>query len=293
MVTGNKNNQFMPKPSQRTLRCYYNWLAKDGLPAPRGGWPKAILDAGYDGVQLIEPLSMQDLAECREVGLAVCGSGRVNVPADATRLAKEARQAGLECLTLHVGWGLEEDAAAGDLIEAVLNASAQFSIPMYVETHRATIFQDMWRTVQFVHRYPDLLFNGDFSHWYTGLEMVYGGFEKKVAFIQPVIERVRFMHGRIGTPGCIQVEIGELQNARSLQYVQHFRRLWIEIFRAYLTQPEGPPFFCFAAELLAPDIYYARVFKGAEESDRWQQSLVLTEIARECFAEAQLQAVEA
>ncbi len=50
-------------------------------------------------------------------------------------------------------------------------------------------------------------FNGDFSHWYAGQEMVYGGFEKKFAFIQPVIERVRFLHGRISSPGCIQVAV--------------------------------------------------------------------------------------
>jgi hypothetical protein len=46
-------------------------------------------------------------------------------------------------------------------------------------------------------------------------------------------------------------------------------------------------FITFAAELLAPGIFYARTFQGMEESDRWQQSLLLTQIARECFAEAQ------
>jgi hypothetical protein len=44
----------------------------------------------------------------------------------------------------------------------------------------------------------------------------------------------------------------------------------------------------FAPELLAPDIYYARVFPDhngtlREESDRWEQSLVLKKMAEECF----------
>ena len=72
----------------------------------------------------------------------------MNTPAEAAPLAKEAREAGLECLTLHVGWGTENDDEAAALIESVLSASTQFSIPLYVETHRATIFQDPWRTVQ-------------------------------------------------------------------------------------------------------------------------------------------------
>lgn len=277
----------MSRPPGRTLRCYFNWLAKEGLPSPPEGWPQTIADAGYDGVQFIEPLDTEELAECRGLGLGVCGSGRVNRPEDAFRLAKQAKREGLECLTLHVGWGLEDDNAAGVLIEAVLAASVQFSIPLYVETHRATIFQDMWRSVQFVRRYPDLRFNADYSHWYTGQEMVYGDFEEKLAYIRPVLERVRFLHGRIGTPGCMQVDVGDLQSARRMPCVQHFRRLWIETFRAWLAQPDAPDTICFAAELLAPEIYYARVFAGREESDRWQQSLVIMWLARECFAEAQ------
>lgn len=270
----------------RTLRCYYNWFSKEGLPIPESGWPAAIREAGYDGVQFVEPLDLDALAQCRECGLGVCGSGRVNRPEDAFRLAEAARHHNLEALTLHVGWGLEGDHEAATLIEAVLAASAEHKMPLYVETHRATIFQDIWRTVQFIHRFPELKFNGDFSHWYTGLEMVYGDFEKKLEFIRPVLDRVCFIHGRIGNPGCMQVDIGNLESALDLTFVQHFRRLWWEVFRSYLRRPDAEPVFCFTVELLASDIYYAREFEGHEESNRWQQSLVVREIARQCFQEA-------
>ena len=150
----------------------------------------------------------------------------------------------------------------------------------------------MQRAVQFVARFPELRFNGDFSHWYTGLEMVYGGFETKLAYIRPVLDRVRFLHGRIGNPGSIQVAIEPNDPA---SYVAHFRTLWTRCFEAYLRAAASPdaeptplqPFITFTPELLAPGIFYARTFHGVEESDRWQQSLLLTQIARECFAEAQ------
>jgi sugar phosphate isomerase/epimerase len=275
----------MDSETPASLRCYMNWLALDGLPEFPSGPVQAVRDAGYDGIEFIDPPDHAAIDEAQKLGLRVCGSGRVNEPGDAERLATAARAAGLECLTLHVGWGIEDDTQAARLIESVLNASAKCALPLYPETHRATIFQDMWRTVQFIQRFPQLRFNGDFSHWYTGSEMVYGGFEKKLEFIRPVLDNVRFLHGRIGNPGCIQVDIGD-GNFERHPYVQHFRILWTAAFSGFLRTPAEGEAICFAAELLGPNIYYARIFEGREESDRWQQSLLLVQIARECFAEA-------
>ncbi|MDE1177433.1 MAG: hypothetical protein PW789_12645 [Edaphobacter sp.] len=212
---------------------------------------------------------------------------RVNNPADADLCAGQAKQLGLECLTLHVGWGLEDDDDAFRLIDAVLDASARYSVPLYVETHRATIFQDMWRTVGFHRRFPSLEFNGDFSHWYTGQEMVYGGFEKKLEFIAPILSNVRFLHGRIGNPGSIQVDLGD-GNPEQHPYILHFRMLWTAAIAGYMAaSATRQPFLTFTPELLAADIYYARRFRDVEESDRWQQSLLLRQIAFECFRHAQ------
>jgi hypothetical protein len=267
------------------LRCYQNWLALDGLLEPRSGWTQAMQDAGYDGAQFVEPLDLNLVEQAHSRGLGVCGSGRANLPEDAERLAREAHLANLECLTLHVGWGYENDDQAVALIEAVLAASSRHSIPLYVEPHRATIFQDMWRTMHFLDRFGQLEFNGDFSHWYTGCEMVYGGFHQKVAFIQPIIDRVRFIHGRIGDPGCIQVNIGSISAARNLSYVQHFCTLWTKVFENHIRSGIQKQF-TFTTELLAANVFYAREFHGKEESDRWSQSLVLMELAKECFENA-------
>ncbi len=261
------------------LKFYFNLMSLDGLP------PKSlqeIRDAGYEGVQFASPATPSDLVECQRVGLEYAASGRIEQTEKTKPLAESWAAQGFVCATLHVGWGLEEDREAARLIESILNASATYKIPLYVEIHRATIFQDMWRTVQFVRQFPEVRFNGDFSHWYTGQEMVYGGFENKLQFIQPVLERVRFLHGRISNPGCIQVRIDPGQSPEP-EYVAHFRQLWTACFR-YGAR-------IFTPELLAPGIYYARTFPDArgnpvEESDRWEQSLVLKRIAEECFENA-------
>jgi sugar phosphate isomerase/epimerase len=280
------------------LRCYLNLMALEDLPAfstaPVTREPEALFtcirDAGYDGVQFIAPLTAVERAACARLRLGYASLGRVNEPGEMAPLAERFAGEGVECATLHVGWGIEDDDAACRLIEAVLAASERYHVPLYVETHRATIFQDPWRTVQFVKRFPELRFNGDFSHWYTGLEMVYGGFETKLEFIRPVLERVRFIHGRIGNPGSMQVDIGEGDTERH-PYVAHFRALWTEAFRGFLASASQGDHILFVPELLSPRIYYARLLRQGngelmEESDRWEQSLVLCRIASECFAAA-------
>ena len=275
----------MAEQHDHRLRIYMNIQALDSMPQKPAGGLQEVRDAGYEGVQFIQPLDGARKNEAQALGLGVCGSGRVNTPDEAAPLAKEAREEGLECLTLHVGWGTENDGEGDGLIGAVLDAATKYSIPLYPETHRATIFQDPWRTVQFLARFPELEFNGDFSHWYTGTEMVYGGFENKLEFMRPVLGRIGFLHGRIGNPGCMQVDVGD-GSAQRRPYVDHFRALWTESFAGFLRRRPLLDRFCFAPELLGPEYYYARVFAGREESDRWQQSPVLVRIAQECFAEA-------
>jgi hypothetical protein len=263
------------------LRLFFNLMTLQGLRKP--GFCE-LRDAGFEGVQFAERGTTSELADCRAVDLKVAASGRVNRPKEADELARWCAGDGYECATLHVGWGLENDGEAAQLIDAVLEASERWHVPLYIETHRATICQDMWRTVQSVQRFPEMRFNADFSHWYTGQEMVYGGFEKKLSFIQPVLERVRFIHGRIGNPGCIQVRVDEDARPEPI-YVTHFKQLWTACFRH-----AGESIY-FAPELLAPDIFYARTFPNAagdlvEESERWEQSLVLKRIAEICFNDA-------
>ncbi|HEY7208942.1 MAG TPA: hypothetical protein VH477_01615 [Bryobacteraceae bacterium] len=258
------------------MRCYFNLLALNDLEPPRD--LEDIKRAGYDGVQY-GPIAPQSFhVALIQLGLEYAASGRVDGPEEAEVWAATWSMDACRCGTLHVGSGLESQTEACRLIESILKASEKYKVPLYVETHRATIFQDMWRTVEFVRQFPELRFNGDFSHWYTGQEMVYGGFEDKFEFIRPVLERVRFLHGRIGNPGCIQVALDPQQQPEP-EYVGHFRRLWTECFR------HGAEIF--TPELLAPGIYYARTLPGgSEESDRWEQSLVLRRIAEECYAEA-------
>lgn len=225
-----------------------------------------IKAAGFEGIQDGDP------ELCRELGLYYTAHARINQVGDLKELPSFWKDEGFNCATLHVGWGMEDDSQVDFLVDYVLNCSVKNNFPLYIETHRATITQDMQRTVGITRRFPGVRFNGDFSHWYTGQEMVYGGIENKWDFIAPVFDRVRFIHGRIGNPGSIQVNIAEDDNQI---YVDHFKEMWIRSFEGFLKSASRGDYICFAIELLAADIFYARKViningKTEEEGDRWQ-----------------------
>ena len=242
---------------------------------------EAIAGAGFGGVQGGDPTL------CAELGIGCTTFGVLREPGGLLEQAKSWRDAGNECSTLHVGTGIESDDDAFRLIDEVLEASMTTGLPLYVETHRATLTQDMWRTVRLVERFPDLRFNGDFSHWYTGLEMTYGDFDAKLAFLAPVFERTRFLHGRIGDPGCIQIPIDVRDDAPS---IDHFRRFWVAAFRGFVSTAQAGDYVVFAPELLPPFINYAPTNPTddgrQEEGDRWVQAARMADIARACFDQA-------
>jgi hypothetical protein len=271
------------------LRCDINAGTFVNLP-PESSGPhgdertllETVKRAGYAGVQGANQKLL------KELGLGSTTGGRVDKVGQADTLAARAKDDGHECVTLHVGNGLEDESTILSVCEDIIKASERRGIGLYVETHRATITQDIWRTVQLAKKLPEIRFNGDFSHWYTGLEMVYGGVEVKCDFAAPVFERVRFIHGRIGNPGSMQVDVGD---GSGRTYVDHFKDMWTRCFKGFLKSARPGDYICFAPELLPPKIYYARTIKGAdgverEECDRWQQALVYTRIAKECFEAA-------
>ncbi len=269
------------------LRSDSAWPGLNGLPCYR------LLSAdGFEGVQLTNESSALP-----DAPIPHCGLDRVNTPAEADGITARHAARGDNCITIHAGWGLEDDADVFRIVEAILTASNRHRLPIFIETHRATITQDVWRTVQIARRFPEVRFNGDFSHYYCGQELVYGDWEEKLEFMEPIFERVGFIHGRISSSGCMQVPIDSTFDARprqahgELNFLDHFKELWIRAMRGFLLNASQGDVLTFAPELLSGTYYYARMFPDAggdliEESDRYAQALLLKDLARACFAEA-------
>lgn len=263
------------------------------LPTASTGWAgdeatqlAIVKSHGFEAVQHWYPKGV--LA----AGLSATGMGRVLQAVEVAPIAAAHKKLGLDATTLHVGTGFESDLEIDVLVNAVLEASIQQSYPLYIETHRATITQDMRRTLDMVARFPDVRFNADLSHWYTGAEMTYGDFDAKLALLQPIFDRVGFMHGRIGTTGAIQTAL-DLGGP----YVEHHKAMWTACFRGFLKTAGPGDYLSFNPELLPANIAhngttqwmnYAQTAKdGTETSDRFVDALALWQLAQGCFEAAQ------
>lgn len=283
-----------PPRLRRDLNIGTTWLLPTWSHGPHGDEQAALeaaKAAGYEGVQGADP------DRCRALGLVPTTFDLRPVPGGLVDRARSWADRGFACSTLMVGTGLEDDDQAARLIDEVLEASIAAQIPLYVETHRATVTQDLWRTLRLVERFPDIRFNGDFSHWYTGHDMPFGDFDAKLDLLAPVLDRCRYLHGRIGTGGAIQVDVGD-GRPHDRAPVSHFRAFWTRAFQGFLKDGQDDPVRApddaigFAPELLPSDFGYALLAPGPdgelqEIGDRWDQALVLTRLAGECFADAQ------
>ena len=262
--------------------------APDGLSAQ----VEALRARGVEAIQHPTPEEMGPIA------LPVAAMARIDRPEDADRVARAHVEAGYLLTTLHVGTGFEDTDEAEALLRPVIEASDRHGHPMMVETHRATVTQDIRRTLDLIDRLPDLRFNADLSHWYTGHEMTYGDVEAKAARLRPVFDRVRYLHGRIGSPCVMQEALRGAGDDR--EFVRHHRlllRMACEGFARTAGPGEVLPF---AAELLPYEVpqgedtqrfYYARVgTDGAEETDRWAQAEILWAVFAACAREAGLAA---
>lgn len=274
--------------SLEDLRIGTVWPGLEGLPS----YQRIVAD-GFKGVQLTT-----DDAPMAGAPLPHCGLDRISTPKEADAIAAKHRERGDVCLTVHAGWGLEDDDEVFRLVDAILNVADKYRLPIFLETHRATITQDLWRTVQITKKFPEVRFNGDFSHYYCGQELVYGDWAAKLAFLEPIFARVGFMHGRIASPGCMQVPIGPDIASRPIQahgvvdYLDHFKELWTLAMLGFLRTAQQGDVLIFAPELLSGTYYYARLFPDAsgqmaEESDRYAQALLYKDLATACFARAQ------
>ncbi len=249
----------------------------------------------YQGIQSYTP-AVAAAAGFQVTGMA--GFKTLDDPIDQTIADHKARN--LDCTTVHAGTGFESDDDMARFAELLLGASEKHNHAVYIETHRATMTQDIKRTVDLVEKFPELRFNADLSHWYTGHELNSANFKHAFTFMEPVLERVRFFHGRIGSSGSLQVDF---RPDDPVEFIDHFRQMWTRCFQGFLSEAKPGDYLPFAPELLPAsfrffdpplNVNYARLVRQPdgsfhEEGNRWQQAELYYELASKWFEDARAQ----
>ncbi|MHA6482436.1 sugar phosphate isomerase/epimerase family protein [Paenibacillus sp. strain BS8-2] len=172
--------------------------------------------------------------------------------------------------------------SAIQLLDELVKSSARVGIPMFVETHRGKITQDLLRTLLYLEALPELRLTLDLSHYVLAGEMT---MEEDISVadqrFQSLFMRSSCIHGRISNGQQIQLAIEE---AGDDPCSARFVLWWSQCMQNWMKEAVPGDVLPFVCELGPPP--YAMTSGDAELSDRWKQALILKKMAEQAWAMA-------
>lgn len=168
-----------------------------------------------------------------------------------------------------------------ELVRYGQNAAAKHGLPFFVETHRNNFTETIGQTVALLNAVPDVGITGDLSHFVVVGEFYGWESERADHRMMPVLAKVSHLHGRVSSGEAVQVDVGD----GSGQSAQFFVSLWRTAMGHWLKGAKPGDVFPFAPEL-GPPRYALTLPDGSEFSDRWEQGLVMANLARQAWREA-------
>ncbi len=162
--------------------------------------------------------------------------------------------------------------SAIELLKGIQQLSRDAGIPVFIETHRGTITQDLMRTVEYVRELESLPLTIDFSHYIVAGEM-HTVSQKADELLHALLSNTSSIHTRISNGEQIQIDPGE---EKSHPMFSHFVKWWGSGMKHWMQQANRSDVFPVVIELGPPP--YAITSnessgRNQEISDRWQQSL--------------------
>ena len=284
------------------LALYQAWWGMEGIGSNGEEWSfeeklARIREAKFDGILLFDipdegPASnhWREHLEMHSLELAI-GTWEVTLDKIAHDVER-AKALGASFVNLQpFDYFIRGDAAV-ELLDGATRIGRELGVPCVVETHRACVTQDLLRTVDLVEAIPEMVIAADFSHYVVAGQLPCGGeqwpirTEIEEAF-EIVLERTAVFHGRVSNGQQVQVDVGpDGDHPAAL----NFERWWSSGMSHWLDNAGPGDVLPFVAELGPPP--YGIIapptdgITGNEASDRWEQSIVMTQIAQRAWANA-------
>ncbi len=245
-----------------------------------------IAEAGFDGA-CIDP-SRAEIPQCREYAhLFAQHDLKVMVNAfpystdDLAPIIDFAVE--LDSSVVNVISGVmpikPEDAVAG--VRRWIDEAADRNMPLLFETHRDSLLNDLYFTLQLMDFVPEMRLCADLSHFVVDREMRAPISARDQAYISAVLKRSDCFQGRIANREQVQVQIGFPQHQ---QWVEIFKAWWKEGIHEWRMRNDDDATLAFLCEL-GPPPYAMTDANQNELSDRWQESLAIRDWVRTLWSE--------
>lgn len=245
-----------------------------------------IAAAGYDGVCL-DP-AVHEIAEMRELlplfreyDLGCMVNAFPEHENDMAALYDLAVDANAVLVNIIGGVMPILPADAVSLVRRWINEARERAVPVLFETHRDSLLNDLYYTLQMLELVPEMRLCADLSHVVVDREMRAPVSEADQALIDRLIERADCFQGRIASREQIQVQIDFPQHQ---QWVGIFKTWWQIGMRDWRRRNPEDATLYFLCEL-GPPPYAMTDRQQRELSDRWQEALTIREWIRQIWSD--------
>jgi hypothetical protein len=164
-----------------------------------------------------------------------------------------------------------------------MEMAADSGVELQFETHRNSITNDMFATLQLLDAVPEMVISADLSHYVVGREFDFPPDARTEGHIARLLARSGSFQGRIASRQQIQVPFGFPHYAKWLGLFLGWWEAGFRHWRRHGSCGSSSGVLNFLCEL-GPHEYAMTGPDGLELSDRWEEALILKDHARRLWS---------
>lgn len=167
------------------------------------------------------------------------------------------------------------------VVQRWMREAAERNMPLLFETHRDSLLNDLYFTLQLMGLLPGMRLCADLSHFVVDREMRNPLSVRDQEYVARILNRSDCFQGRVANREQVQIQINFPQHQ---EWVEIFKGWWCDGMQAWRQRNADDAELVFLCELGPPP--YAITDAGQRElSDRWDEALQIRQWVEEIWAE--------